>query len=181
MTIERTIAQMFRMDNETWLRHANPWSGILRLTAFPALIIAFWSRLWLGWWAVIPVALALLWTWFNPRIFPASRSLDHWISRGVLGERVWLNRDTMPVPVHHRTAPNILSAVSALGLLFVVWGVLVFDPWPTLFGTMLAYMGKLWFVDRMDWLWQDMKDMPEYSTLAFPPDIKNVSENEPRE
>ena len=79
MTLERTIARLFRMDDATWMRHANPWSGILRLTALPVLIIAFWSRLWLGWWAVIPVAIALLWTWYDPRIFPApafARSLD---------------------------------------------------------------------------------------------------------
>jgi len=169
MTFERTIAQLFRMDDETWLRHANPWSGMLRLTAFPALIIAFWSRAWLGGWAIIPCVIALLWTWFNPRIFPKPRSLDHWMSRGTLGERVWLNRDTVPVPVHHRIAPNILSAVAASGLLFVVWGVLVFDPWPTLFGVMLAYMGKLWFVDRMAWLWEDMKDAaPEYRAWRAP-------------
>jgi hypothetical protein len=47
MTFERTIARLFRMDDTTWLRHANPWSGILRNTALPALIVAFWSRLWL--------------------------------------------------------------------------------------------------------------------------------------
>ena len=85
MTLERTIAQLFRMDDATWLRHANPWSGILRNTALPLLIMAFWSRLWLGWWAVIPVVLALLWTWYNPRIFPAPQSLDHWMSKAVTG------------------------------------------------------------------------------------------------
>ena len=52
---------------ETWLRHAHPWSVVLRNTVLPILIIMFWSRMWLGWWAVLPVALALLWTWFNPR------------------------------------------------------------------------------------------------------------------
>ena len=163
MTFERTIAQLFRMDDTTWLRHANPWSGILRNTALPALIVAFWSRLWLGWWAVIPVAFALLWTWYNPRIFPAPQSLDHWMSKAVLGERVWLNRDVVPVPAYHRTVPNVLSAVAAIGLLFILWGVLMFDPWPALFGTMMAYLGKLWFADRMGWLWQDMWDAtPEY-------------------
>jgi Family of unknown function (DUF6653) len=34
----------------------------------------------------------------------------------------------------------------------------MFDLWPTLFGTMMVYLGKLWFVDRMGWLWQDMQD-----------------------
>ncbi len=54
MTFERTIARLFRMDDATWLRHANPWSVILRFTVLPLLILAFWSRLWLGWWAGYP-------------------------------------------------------------------------------------------------------------------------------
>ena len=80
-----------------------------------------------------------------------------------MGERVWLNRDAVPVPAYHRTVPNVLSTVSAISVIFIIWGVLVFDLWPTLFGTMLAYLSKLWFVDRMVWLWQDMQDAtPEY-------------------
>ena len=88
--------RMFRMDDVTWLHHANPWSVILRFSVLPLIILAFWSRLWLGWWAVVPVSLALVWTWANPRVFQAPWSLDHWTSKGVLGERVWLNRDTVP-------------------------------------------------------------------------------------
>ena len=161
MTLERIIAWIFRMDDATWLRHANPWSVILRFTVLPILILAFWSRLWLGGWAAIPVAAALLWTWANPRIFPAPRSLDHWTSKGVLGERVWLNRDAVPVPVYHRKVPNVLSAVSGMGMLFVIWGVFMFDPWPTLFGVVVVDLSELWFVDRMGWLWQDMQDTNE--------------------
>jgi hypothetical protein len=85
------------------------------------------------------------------------------MSKGAMGERVWLNRDAVPVPAYHRTVPNVLSAVSAISVLFIIWGVFVFDLWPTLFGTMLVYLGKLWFVDRMVWIWQDMQDAsPEY-------------------
>jgi len=81
----------------------------------------------------------------------------------VLGEQVWLNRDAVPVPAYHRTVPNILSIVSGIGMLFVIWGVLMFDPWQTLFGAMVGYLSKLWFLDRMVWLWHDMQDAsPEY-------------------
>ena len=107
MTLERKIARAFALDDVTWLRHGNPWSVILRFTVLPILVLAFWSRLWLGWWAVIPIALSLLWIWFNPRIFPVPRSLDHWTSKAVLGERVWLDRDIVPGPDHHRTIPNV--------------------------------------------------------------------------
>lgn len=171
MTLERKIARSFALDDATWLRHANPWSVALRNTVLPILVLAFWSRLWLGWYALILVALALLWTWYNPRIFPAPGSLDHWTSKAVLGERVWLNRDVVPVPVHHRTAPNILSGVSGIGMLFVFWGVFAFDLWTTVFGMTLVYLGKLWFLDRMAWLWEDMKDAdPEYRKWRIPKD-----------
>jgi hypothetical protein len=85
----------------------------------------------------------------------------------VFGERIWLNRDTVPVPVHHRTAPNILSAISGIGMLFIFWGVIFFDLWPTVLGMALVYSGKLWFLDRMAWLWEDMHDATdEYRSWA---------------
>jgi hypothetical protein len=158
MTLERTIAAAFALDDETWRRHANPKSVLLRTTVLPLLVLAFWSRLWLGGYALVPVILALLWAWYNPRIFSAPASFDHWASKAVLGERVWLNRDRIPVPEHHRRVPNILSAVSGIGMLLVMWGVYWFDAWPTLFGMALVYCGKLWFLDRMAWLWEEMKD-----------------------
>jgi len=37
------------------------------------LIPALWSWLWLGWWAGILVALALLWNWFR---MPVTLTLD---------------------------------------------------------------------------------------------------------
>ena len=165
MTVEQTIAGFFRLDDDAWMRHANPWSVFLRNTVLPALIIAFWSRLWLGWWAVVPVSLALLWMWLNPRLFKAPATLDHWASKSVLGERVWLNRDIVPVPVRHQTVPDVLSAIGGIGMLLVIWGVLEFSLWPTLSGAAVVYVSKLWFLDRMVWLWEDMKEAtPEYGS-----------------
>lgn len=76
----------------------------------------------------------------------------------MLGERVWLNRKHVPVPPQHRTVPNILSGVAAIGMLFVVWGVAALDIWLTLFGSALVYLAKLWFLDRMVWLYEEMKN-----------------------
>ncbi|NMB79453.1 MAG: hypothetical protein GYA23_10220, partial [Methanomicrobiales archaeon] len=54
MTLERKIAGAFALDDETWRRHANPWSVLLRNTVLPLLVLAFWSRLWLCWYALAP-------------------------------------------------------------------------------------------------------------------------------
>jgi hypothetical protein len=66
-------------------------------TALPLLVLAVWSRVWIGWWAMLAVSLVLVWIWLNPRVFPEPRTLDAWMSRGVLGERVFLeHRATCP-------------------------------------------------------------------------------------
>jgi hypothetical protein len=156
------------MDPDTWARHANPWSVWTRNTVLPLLILAFWSRAWIGLWALLPVAGALFWMWVNPRLFKKPESTDNWASKAVLGERVWLNRKTVPVPEHHRLAPGILSTISAIGFLFVIWGVFALELWPVLLGAVVIYLGKLWFLDRMVWLYEDMKDATaEYRSFLY--------------
>jgi hypothetical protein len=160
VTLERRIARAFAMDDAAWARHANPWSGWTRLTALPALVLAAWSRVWIGWWALLPVALALAWIWLNPRLFPPPRRWDGWMTRGVLGERLWLARDRVPVPERHRRVPSLLGLGGAAGLACTIWGVAVLEPWPVLLGLTVAYLSKLWFIDRMVWLHHDMKEGP---------------------
>jgi hypothetical protein len=157
---ESIVARALMMSEDTWLRHANPWSVWTRITTcLPLLILAIWSRVWLGWWSLMPVAASILWIWLNPRVFPKPRSTDNWASQGVLGERVWLNRKSIRIPTHHRIAPNILSGVGALGLLPLLSGLWKLSLCPTLIGFILVYAGKLWFFDRMVWLYRDMGDV----------------------
>ncbi|MDJ0531427.1 MAG: hypothetical protein QNJ70_02855 [Xenococcaceae cyanobacterium MO_207.B15] len=166
MTLERNIANSFQMDDQTWSRHANPWSVCIRFTVLPLLIVSIWSRVWLGWLSIFPIAIALIWMWLNPRLFPKPQTTNNWASKAVLGERVWLNRGAegnrvagrIPVPKHHQRVPNILSIVSALGIPFLILGLVNLEIYPTLMGIILVNLGKLWFIDRMVWLFEDMKD-----------------------
>lgn len=150
------MEKIFALDEAAWARHANPWSVWTRFTVLPLLIAAFWSRLWLGWYALCPIALAVLWMWLNPRLFAPPTRTDGWASKAVLGERLWLDHKTVPIPPRHRVLPHILSTVAAIGLGFVIWGVSIFAIWPTLLGMALIYCGKLWLLDRMVWLYEDM-------------------------
>ena len=168
MNLEQRIAAAFRMSDETWERHANSWSVWSRFSALPLLILAIWSRAWIGRWALVPTAAALIWTWLNPRLFSRPASTDNWASKGVLGERVWLNRDTIPIPPRHRSLPHLLNAVSGVGLVFVIRGLIARAVWLTVLGTVLIYLGKLWFVDRMVWLYEEMKDAdPRYRSWLY--------------
>ena len=167
MTFEQKVASVFRLDDENWMRHANPASVWTRFTVLPLLILAFWSRAWLGWWAVIPVALAVAWTFLNPVVFPRASTTDNWASKGVLGERVWANRDNVPVPEHHRRVPNLLNALAGIGMVLIIWGVIALSIWPTITGTAIAFAFKVWYVDRMVWLYEDMKHLPEYGEWLY--------------
>lgn len=167
-TLESGIARFFGMSEATWERHANPWSVWTRYTVFPFLIISIWSRTWFGFWSIPLIVAAVVWTWINPRVFAKPGSTDNWASRSVLGERVWLNRRNIPIPKHHRTLPIVLGCLSGLGLPFVVWGLWQLVVWPTLVGCIFVYTGKLWFLDRMVWLYQDMKDAePKYAARLY--------------
>ncbi len=168
MNIERSIANLFKMDDATWLRHANPWSVGTRFTVLPLIILAIWSRIWWGWFSWLPIAIALFWMWFNPRIFPQPQSTNNWASKAVFGERVWLNRDRIPVPQHHQKVPSLLNLVSVSGIPFLILGLVNLEVYPTLIGTILIILGKLWFIDRMTWLYEDMKDShSEYRSWLY--------------
>ncbi len=167
-TLEQKLASVFRMTDEVWARHANPWSVWTRYAALPLLVLTIWSRVWLGAWSWAPIAVVVLWIWINPRVFPRPESTDNWASRAVLGERVWLQRKAVPVPVHHRHAPNVLSLFSLLGLVATIYGLVELRIWPAALGTLLVILAKSWFLDRMVWLYADMQEAtPEYRSWLY--------------
>lgn len=157
MTAERKIARLFGLDDAGWARHANPWSGWTRfITCLPLLVLAIWSRIWLGWWSCGPVALAILWIWLNPRAFGPVSDDSAWITKGVFGERFWSDRHQNPVPERHRVLPNLLNGASLVGFPFLVWGLVALDPWPTVYGMTFIIGAKLWYIDRMAILYEDI-------------------------
>jgi len=167
MTFERKIAKLFKLTDENWMKHTNPWSVWTRYSGLPIIVLAFWSRVWIGWWSLIPIIISLAWMYFNPRLFKKPKSTKNWASEGVLGERVWLNRDKMDVPKHHKTLPNILNGISAVGMILLIWATVVLSIWPAIFGVSLVYLGKSWYLDRMVWLYEDMKHLPEYEKWLY--------------
>lgn len=156
MDLYQFSERLMRMDDAAWLRHANPWSVYTRILCLPLLVAAIWCRIWIGWWALVPIMLVIMWILFNPRAFDPPKHTESWAARGVMGERVFLNRKTIPIPTHHLHMSHLLSAVSGIGLLPLCYGLIVLDVWATLCGLATMMLGKLWFVDRMAWLFDDM-------------------------
>jgi hypothetical protein len=158
-----SIAALFHMDEDAWERHANPWSVWTRIATWPVLMFVLWSFHWWGAWSLLPLAVVVGWLWLNPRAFAPPRSTRSWASRAVMGERVYLRREQVPIPLYHANAAQLLSVGSGIGGLIMVAGLLTAEPTAFLVGGVATLLCKLWFVDRMVWLYEDMRqEVPEY-------------------
>ncbi len=163
--ILQASARSMSMTEDSWQRHANPLSVYSRMSILPLMTLAIVSRIWLGWWALLPIAGVLFWTWWNPRAFSAPTSTTGWASHGTFGERVMLNHAELPVPDHHMSWARGLAALAGVGIVPWVYGLWQLDWGFILMGLTLTMGAKLWFVDRMVWLYQDMKSAsPTYAS-----------------
>ena len=150
--------RLMTMNDQTWQRHASPWSVWTRIfTVAPLISLVVWSRVWLGWYSLMAIGLVLFWTWYNPRAFPAPSSTNNWAAKATFGERIFLDRQKVNIPQHHLRAANVLTLMSLIGLLIWIYGLFSLDFWATIAGIIGAVLPKTWFCDRMVWLYDDMK------------------------
>lgn len=159
--------RLMGMDQRAWARHANPWSAYSRLAGSLAVFFAFWSLHWIGAWGLLAIALAAAWTWLNPRLFAPPQSAESWAARGVLGERVFLNRKKVPIPEEHARLAWIATGASAGFLAIGIYGLATGAFWTAFCGWCAAVLAKVWFVDRMVWLFDVMKQRhPVYAAWS---------------
>ncbi len=158
MDVFEAASRAFAMSDAAWRRHANPWSGWTRLfLGLPLIALAIWSRVWLGWGALVLLAALAVWLWLNPRLFPEPAHFDAWVSRAVLGEKVFLeHRDALPR--HHVRMAHVLAWASLPGLVILAVGLWAYWPGWVLTGIVLTVLPKLWFLDRMVWILQDWQE-----------------------
>lgn len=163
------ISEIFRFSKENplmmkdhvWKRHVNPWSVWTRYMILPLLTIALWSRIYIEWYALIPIGALIFWAFVNPNAFPVPKTTKHWASKAVLGERAWLNRKEIPIPKEFARMISIINGLGALGAVAWVYGIWVLDPLTTILGLVLVVLSKSWFLDRMVWLYEEMKNQSE--------------------
>lgn len=158
MNIEKTLARLFGLEGDRWLRHANPWSVYSRFPVLPLIVVSVWSRVWIGTYFLVPLGATLLWTFFNPRLFDEPDSLDSWAARGVLGERIWKDRAVYDISRQWSLQTHALNASQVVGLVPFLFGLYTLDVWMTMTGLTVAFLSKLWFFDRMVWLFEDERE-----------------------
>jgi hypothetical protein len=165
-TSERRVARLFGLQGESWQRHANPLSVWTRFAVLPLAALAIWSRDWIGWWSLAAVALVLAFMVVNPLLFGEPRSTRSWASKGVFGEHIWSDRDTVEVPPQflRSRVPALTTAVQLAGVALLADGLVELDLLTVLAGLVLTQTAKGWYLDRMVLLFEDMKARhPEYA------------------
>ena len=168
MSIEKTTEKLFHMSDQVWERHANPWSVWTRYSCLPLLCFAVWSRVWIEWMCLVPIIAVCLWLWLNPRVFKKPNSTHSWASKAVLGERLLLKHPKSEIPSHHQTAIGVIKLVTFIGFLLAVYGLVVLHSWLAILGTVVTILGKTWFLDRMVWLYQDLRtENSEYQSWLY--------------
>ena len=155
MNIEKWIANLFLPDDDSWLRHANPWSVWTRFATLPFIVLAFWSRVWLGWYCLIPIVILLVWIMVNPKLFKKPANFNSWGAKAVLGERLYVKRKEQAIPSGHNTPITILTILQTIGGAVLIYGVWSLNLYLTVYGMTFVYLAKMWFLDRMVWLYED--------------------------
>jgi hypothetical protein len=145
------------MSDEAWKRHANPWSVWTRFAAIPAMLLAIWSRTWIGWWCLAPIAAVVVWLWINPFVFKAVEQPTSWAAKGIYGEKLWLHHRDL-VPAGLRAVHRLLLVVGIAAFALLIWGLIALEIWPTVFGATLIVFGQLWRIDRFGLLYEAVSD-----------------------
>lgn len=152
------VARLFGLTGDAWMRHANPASVWTRFAVLPLLALAIWSRDWIAWWCVVPIAALLVWLVVNPLFFAPPASTRHWASRAVFGERLWTERERSTLPVSFRSpVPNVAQVFQVVGLVPLVAGLVTLEVTAVVLGTLIVQIAKAWFLDRMVLLFDAVK------------------------
>ena len=170
VTTDTKLARLFGLKGEAWMRHANPVSGWTRFAVLPLLAVAIWSRDWIGWWSLVPIALSLVFMVVNPLLFPKPASTRNWASKGVFGERIWADRNKVDLPAQFKGSqvPNVTYAFQVVGMAVLAYGLVELDLLATVAGLVIVQCAKAWFIDRMVLLFEDMKTRnPEYASWEY--------------
>lgn len=127
------------LSEKRWDKHANPWSGWTRVLSMPVLAIGLYVHsAWI-------LGAVIVWLIINPILFPKPKRVDSWMSKGVLGERVYF-KDGKKIKKDLPTLLNILNVPIFVAFLYFGWQQ---ELVAMILAGLLTMMIKFWFIDRM--------------------------------
>ena len=127
------------LSDRVWDRHANPWSGWSRVLSMPMLAVGLYLH------SYLIIGITLVWLVVNPVLFPRPKSVDNWMSKGVIGERLYF-KDGKKL---RRDLPTLLNLANV-----PLFGLFIYFGWqqeliPLVLSSLLVMVVKFWFIDRM--------------------------------
>ena len=97
---------------------------------------------------------SIVWILINPTLFSKPKDFNSWAARAVLGERMFMKRKENPISAEHSKVIVILNVLQSCGALVLIYGLWALDLGLTIHGMVYVYMAKMWFLDRMVWLYE---------------------------
>lgn len=147
MKLTQATVKAFGLDDAAWKKHANAWSVWTRMLGVVPILVPIYFRETLGWWALVPIALGVGWMWANPHVFSAVDEPRSWAEMGIYGEKMYAADQSLAAEAH-RPALRWLIALAAVGAVLLVWGLVLIEAWPSIFGLTLIVLSQLWQIDR---------------------------------
>ena len=141
-----------RLTNGIWHRHANPLSGWSRVLTLPVLMVGIYTR------RPRLVAAALGFTVLNPVLFRPPANADAWMTRVVLGERMYYRHREGRQPV------DLLNYVNGPITAYAVYAAYKRDAVKTILFTALSMATKFLFVGYVAEYYRQHRD-------HFPEDV----------
>lgn len=127
------------LSEKTWERHANPWSGWTRVLSMPALAVGLYLH---SFWILGAV---VIWLIVNPVLFPKPKRVDNWMSKGVIGEKLYF-QDGKKFKKDLPTLLNIVNIPTFIAFMYFSWQQ---ELTAMILAGLLAMTIKFWFIDRM--------------------------------
>lgn len=122
-----------------WERHANPWSGWTRVLSLPALAIGLYlHNFWI-------LGAVIVWLIINPMLFPKPKHTDNWMSKGVLGEKLYF-KEGKKLKKDLPTLLNVINIPVFAGFMYFGWQQ---ELVAMILAGLLTMTIKFWFIDRM--------------------------------
>ena len=139
------------LSDKTWERHANPWSGWTRVLSMPALAIGLYLH---SFWIL---GLVVVWLIINPMIFSKPKSVDNWMSKGVLGEKLYFKNGKKL----KRDLPTLLNAINVPVFIAFIYFGWQQELLAMILTGLLTMTIKFWFIDKMVVLVNEHRSGPQ--------------------
>ena len=95
---------------------------------------------------------------FGVYFYKGTSHFNSWGSKAVLGEQIYVQRKNKQKLGEHKIPIRILTVLQTIGGLILFYDLWSLNIYHTIYGMTIIYLSKMWFLDRMVWLYADVQE-----------------------